>query len=167
MIQVEIVWEGESHRFSLDDGEHTVGRSSENGVQLPMARVSKKHAAIRVAGEAISVRDLGSRNGTELNGKPIGTSWVEVPPGALVSFAGALMRRSGPATTASHRLLGDHQVAPSLRYNIRQGYSQAAQHRLMDRSQQLFELLAMSDDVVAIGPPRASLSPTAFPPSAW
>jgi sigma-B regulation protein RsbU (phosphoserine phosphatase) len=150
MVNVEIVWEGESHRFSLADGDHSVGRSSENEVQLPMARVSKKHAEIRINGERISVRDLGSRNGTEINGKPIGDAWVEVQPGALVSFAGALMRRASPATTASHRLLGDHQVAASLRYNISQGYSEAAQHRLMDRSQQLFELLASSDDVVAI-----------------
>lgn len=150
MINIEIVWEGENHRFSLADGEHTVGRSSENEVQVTMARVSKKHAAIRVKGEDISVRDLGSRNGTELNGKPLGEAWVDVPPGALVSFAGALMRRSSPVTTASHRLLGDHQVAPSLRYNISQGYSVAAQNRLMDRSSQLFELLASSEDAIAI-----------------
>jgi len=149
-VNVEIVWEGETHRFTLEDGEHTVGRSSENAVQLPMARVSKRHAAIRIDGERMHVRDLGSRNGTEINGKPIGESWVEVQPGALVSFAGALMRRASPATTAAHRLLGDHQVATSLRYNMSQGYSEAAQHRLMDRSQQLFELLASSDDVVEI-----------------
>lgn len=149
-MNVEIVWEGENHRFTLEDGEHTVGRSSENDVQVPMARVSKKHAAIRIDGERIFVKDLGSRNGTEINGQPVGEAWLEVQPGALVSFAGALMRRSSPATTASHRLLGDHQVATSLRYNISQGYSEAAQHRLMDRSQQLFELLASSDDVGAI-----------------
>ena len=150
MINLEIVWEGESHKFSLEDGEHTVGRSSENGVQIAMARVSKKHAALRIDGDDISVRDLGSRNGTELNGKPVGDAWVAVPTGALVSFAGALMRRATPVTTAAHRLLGEHQVATSLRYNMSQGYSEAAQHRLMDRSSQLFELLASSDDAVAI-----------------
>jgi sigma-B regulation protein RsbU (phosphoserine phosphatase) len=150
MTNLEIVWEGEDHKFSLEDGEYTVGRSSENGVQVPMARVSKRHAMLRIEGEKISVKDLGSRNGTELNGKPLGDEWVEVPPGALVSFAGALMRRASPTSTAAHRLLNDNQVATSLRYNISQGYSQAAQHRLMDRSQQLFELLASSDDVVAI-----------------
>jgi phosphoserine phosphatase RsbU/P len=150
MLNLEVVWEGDSHKFSLEDGEHTVGRSSENAVQVAMARVSKKHAALRVDGERLWVRDLGSRNGTELNGKPIGDAWVEVPPGALVSFAGALTRRAGPTSTATHRLLGDHQVATSLRYNIGQGYSEAAQHRLMDRSSQLFELLASSEDAVAI-----------------
>ncbi|HEU4928271.1 MAG TPA: FHA domain-containing protein, partial [Candidatus Krumholzibacteria bacterium] len=64
MQNLEITWEGEAHRFALDDGEHTVGRSSENAVQVAMARVSKRHAMIRVDGERLLVRDLGSRNGT-------------------------------------------------------------------------------------------------------
>jgi serine phosphatase RsbU (regulator of sigma subunit) len=150
MIPLEIVWEGESHKFNLEDGEHSVGRSSENDVQIAMARVSKVHAGIKVDGERIFVRDQGSRNGTELNGKPVGEAWIEVPMGSLVSFAGALMRRGSPATTAAHRLLGDHQVSASLRYNMSQGYSNAARSRLMDRSSELFELLASSDDQKAI-----------------
>jgi len=150
MIHVEIVWDGDSHKFALDEGQHSVGRSSENEVQVAMARVSKRHAEIRVEAERMFVRDLGSRNGTELNGKPVDEAWVEVPAGSMVSFAGALMRRASPATTAAHRLLGDHQVSASLRYNISQGYSQAAQHRLMDRSSELFELLASSEDARAI-----------------
>ncbi len=156
MLNVEIVLDGGTNKFSLEDGEHTVGRSRENPIQLPSVRVSKKHAAIRVDGERMFVRDLGSRNGTELNGKPLGGDWVEVPPGSLVSFAGALMRRATPAAgplasvTGAHHLLGDHQVATSLRYNISQGYSPVAQHRLMGRIQQLFELLASSDDAGAI-----------------
>ena len=150
MLNLEITWEGEAHRFALNDGEHTVGRSSENAVQVAMARVSKRHAAIRVDGDGLFVRDLGSRNGTEINGTPVGESWAEVPSGGIVSFAGALMRRATPVSTAAHKLLGDHQVAPSLRYNMSQGISRDAQSRLMDRSSQLFELLASSDDAMAI-----------------
>lgn len=149
MIPIEIVWEGENHKFTLQEGEQTVGRSSENDVQVAMARVSKRHASIKVDGEKIFVRDLGSRNGTELNGKPVGESWIEVPAGSLVSFAGALMRRSS-VTSSAQRLLDDHQVSASLRYNISQGYSNAARSRLMDRSSELFELLASSDDQKAI-----------------
>ena len=150
MINLEITWEGEAHRFALEDGEHAVGRSSENPVQVAMARVSKRHALIRVDGDNLLVRDLGSRNGTELNGKPVGESWTEVPPGAMVSFAGALMRRASHVSTAAHQLLGDHQVSPSLRYNLSQGFSRDAQSRLMNRSSQLFELLSSSDDATAI-----------------
>ena len=150
MIPLEIVWEGETHKFHLEDGEHSVGRSSDNDVQVAMARVSKVHAGLKIDGERIFVRDMKSRNGTELNGKPVGDAWVEVPMGSLVSFAGALMRRGSPATTAAHRLLGDHQVSASLRYNMSQGYSNAARSRLMDRSSELFELLASSEDQNAI-----------------
>ncbi len=150
MLNLEITWEGEAHRFALENGEHAVGRSSENAVQVAMARVSKKHALIRVDGERIFVRDLGSRNGTEINGAPVRDQWTEVVPGALVSFAGALMRRATPVSTAAHQLLDDHQVSPSLRYNMSQGFSRDAQSRLMDRSSQLFELLASSDDAMAI-----------------
>ncbi len=150
MLNLEITWEGEAHRFALNDGEHTVGRSSENAVQVAMARVSKRHAAIRVDGDSLFVRDLGSRNGTEINGTPVGESWAEVPSGGIVSFAGALMRRATPVSTAAHKLLSDHQVSPALRYNMSQGFSRDAQSRLMDRSSQLFELLASSDDAMAI-----------------
>lgn len=149
-MNLEITWEGEAHRFTLDNGEHAVGRSSENAVQVAMARVSKRHALIKVDGENLFVKDLGSRNGTELNGKPVDDAWMEVPPGALVSFAGALMRRASPVSTAAHQLLDDRQVSPSLRYNMSQGISRDAQSRLMDRSSQLFELLASSDDAMAI-----------------
>ena len=69
MIPLEIVWEGESHKFNLEDGQHTVGRSSENDVQVAMARVSKVHAELKIDGERIFVRDLGSSNGTFVNGK--------------------------------------------------------------------------------------------------
>ncbi|HXV13366.1 MAG TPA: FHA domain-containing protein, partial [Candidatus Krumholzibacteria bacterium] len=150
MLNLEITWEGEAHRVALDNGEHAVGRSSENTVQVAMARVSKKHALLRVDGDRLFVKDLGSRNGTEINGNPVGDQWTEVPAGSLVSFAGALMRRATPASTAAHQLLGDHQVSPSLRYNMSQGFSRDAQSRLMDRSSQLFELLASSDDAMAI-----------------
>jgi hypothetical protein len=150
MLNLEITWEGEAHRFAVEDGEHAVGRSSENAVQVAMARVSKKHAMLRVEGDRLQVKDLGSRNGTELNGSPVGNAWVEVPAGSIVSFAGALMRRASPVSTAAHKLLDDGQVSPSLRFNMSQGFSRDAQSRLMDRSSQLFELLASSDDAVAI-----------------
>ena len=90
MINLEITWEGEAHRFALDDGEHSVGRSSENAVQVAMARVSKRHALLRVDGDRLHVKDLGSRNGTELNGVAVGDAWVDVPAGSLVSFAGSV-----------------------------------------------------------------------------
>jgi pSer/pThr/pTyr-binding forkhead associated (FHA) protein len=87
MIDVEITARGESYRFQLADGEHSVGRSSDNSVSVPFTMISKKHAILRVDGSRLWVRDVGSTNGTEINGEPVGMNEIEVTPGKLVSFA--------------------------------------------------------------------------------
>ncbi|HZQ37464.1 MAG TPA: FHA domain-containing protein, partial [Dehalococcoidia bacterium] len=46
-----------------------VGRSGENGIVLVHERVSRRHAQVEWDGERYLLRDLGSRNGTFLNGR--------------------------------------------------------------------------------------------------
>jgi serine phosphatase RsbU (regulator of sigma subunit) len=150
MLEVEIGWEGKSHAFKLDDGEHTVGRSGENDIKVPAARVSKSHAVIRVQGERLFVRDLGSTNGTEINGRRGGSDETEVPAGALVSFAGALLRRA-TELPISQSFVGRGQVTTRLRHNVRDGYSAAARDRIVDMSGGLFELLASGGDDASVG----------------
>jgi hypothetical protein len=48
-----------------------IGRSGENGVVLVHERVSRRHAQVEWDGERYLLRDLGSRNGTYLNGQRI------------------------------------------------------------------------------------------------
>ena len=48
-----------------------VGRAPDLELVLPSAHVSKTHAEIYSDGEALRVRDLGSRNGTFLNRQPV------------------------------------------------------------------------------------------------
>ncbi len=53
-------------------GEVVIGRDPRCGVVLTAASVSRQHARIvRHPGGAFTVEDLGSRNGTYLNGKPL------------------------------------------------------------------------------------------------
>lgn len=149
MIHVQIVWGGETHPFSLEDGEHRVGRSSDNAVHVPAPRVSKSHAMLRVDGDGLWVRDLGSTNGTEVNGKRVtaGTE-IEVPPGTLVSFAGAMMRRAGGDDPAAGlgpdamnlTMTGSAQAI--LSFNSQQGFSDAGRDRVLRLISGLFELLA-------------------------
>ena len=55
----------------LDDGVNTFGRSSECEHIIEVDGVSKKHMEIRVNGDNCFLEDLGSSNGTFVNGKLI------------------------------------------------------------------------------------------------
>ncbi|HXK09358.1 MAG TPA: FHA domain-containing protein [Vicinamibacteria bacterium] len=58
-------------RVQLGDGENLIGRHPASIVPIDSPRVSRHHAAIRVAGEEATLVDLGSRNGTFVGGQRI------------------------------------------------------------------------------------------------
>ncbi len=58
-------------RFDLGPDDVIIGRSSESDLCLPNVSVSRRHARLRVKRGGVSVEDLGSNNGTELNGEEI------------------------------------------------------------------------------------------------
>jgi signal transduction histidine kinase len=57
-------------RFALDDGL-LIGRGAECGISLPDVKMSRRHARILVKRAKVLIEDLGSNNGTELNGKRV------------------------------------------------------------------------------------------------
>jgi pSer/pThr/pTyr-binding forkhead associated (FHA) protein len=66
-------------------GTLTVGRTTASNIQLDSVRISKMHARIERTADRLVVTDLGSANGTYVNGEPIVTSALET--GDVVSFA--------------------------------------------------------------------------------
>ena len=54
--------------FKLPGGEATIGRGKRSEIELFDEGVSRAHARILSAGDAVWVEDLGSRNGTFVNG---------------------------------------------------------------------------------------------------
>lgn len=57
--------------FLLKDGENILGRDSACEIHFPVEGVSKKHFSITIADSVIYLTDMGSANGTFLNGKII------------------------------------------------------------------------------------------------
>ena len=55
----------------LSEGEAEVGSADGSAVRLPFAGVSRRHARITIEGAALTVEDLGSKNGTFINDRPI------------------------------------------------------------------------------------------------
>lgn len=75
---VDLGVERELVTLTLNGTEHeltqrsvVLGRSKEADVQVPDANVSRRHAEIRQEGATYWLVDLGSTNGTELNGKRV------------------------------------------------------------------------------------------------
>src|SRR5579862_6407424 len=55
-------------RYKLGEGEYVIGRRSDCQIFVPDMRVSRQHARLWRNGEAWSLEDLGSNNGTYING---------------------------------------------------------------------------------------------------
>jgi pSer/pThr/pTyr-binding forkhead associated (FHA) protein len=54
--------------YSLDKPVIRIGRTDEAEIRLPNAEVSREHARVFQVGQDYFVEDLGSRNGTRVNG---------------------------------------------------------------------------------------------------
>ncbi|MGB0454417.1 MAG: FHA domain-containing protein [Bacteriovoracaceae bacterium] len=55
--------------FELQNGENVLGRDGGADIQIPIQGVSKKHFSITVTDDVAYIKDLGSSNGTFVNGK--------------------------------------------------------------------------------------------------
>ncbi len=61
----------EDRVFALPEGETVIGRDPDVGVAIPSLHISRRHARVVVAGNRAVLHDLGSKNGTEVNGRRI------------------------------------------------------------------------------------------------
>jgi len=75
----------EQHAFEIRPGVTIIGRSSASDVRLQSPRVSRSHVECYREGNTIRIRDLGSSNGTYVNGRKI-TEPVTLQDGDRVSI---------------------------------------------------------------------------------
>lgn len=61
--------------FPLVDGENIVGRDPRCAVWLDVSGVSRRHARISVTGDAVTLEDLGSSNGTFVRSRKLGSPY--------------------------------------------------------------------------------------------
>ena len=64
---------GMQETFSLREGTMTIGRESDNDIQLMSEFVSRRHVRINNMPNVCEVEDLDSANGTRVNGERIST----------------------------------------------------------------------------------------------
>jgi phosphoserine phosphatase RsbU/P len=82
-------------RFPLTKGQHVVGRAVECDLVLGHASVSRRHAVLSCADGKVQLEDLGSHNGTRVNGLAV-TASIPLEVGDEVSFADVILYYGEP-----------------------------------------------------------------------
>lgn len=83
---------GKGSVFRLHDGTNTIGRDIGNRIRLLDPRVSRCHCKIRKVGRSLFVIDLGTRNGTHVNGELITEREREIGVGDRIVVGATVLR---------------------------------------------------------------------------
>lgn len=62
--------------FRLVQGENTLGRSADCEIQVDHPTISRRHATLTVRSSDVTLRDLGSSNGSKADGEPVAAPTV-------------------------------------------------------------------------------------------
>ena len=65
--------DGSGRTYDLTHGTHVIGRGQDSAFRLPDTGVSRRHLEISWDGQTATLSDLGSTNGTTVNGNPVQT----------------------------------------------------------------------------------------------
>ncbi|MBC8508099.1 MAG: FHA domain-containing protein [Anaerolineales bacterium] len=108
MTEARITWqfpEGQQHELTLNKELTIIGRGRDCDIVLLDERVSRQHTEIHFDGDAYLVSDLGSFNGTMINGELIGDTrplengaQLQIGP-VLLRFAWAAVPEEEPGST--------------------------------------------------------------------
>ena len=118
--------------FSLEGDQLVIGRDSSSGVAINDAEISRKHARLNFQGGKYVIEDLGSTNGTFVNGQRL-VSPVVLKSGDVVSLGEQIVlmyealsgdpgetvisARKVPCTPGTERLLRCRLLGPQQYYS--------------------------------------------------
>lgn len=100
----ELKGKGKTHiNFSLKDKKYVIiGRGSSCDLRLESGKLSRKHCIIKIEQDRITIEDLGSKNGTKINGKHI-KQVTEMHVGDELAFSDAFaFELKGKASADKH-----------------------------------------------------------------
>src|SRR6185503_14685517 len=117
-LRFQAVVNGEPRMWPLEGERLGIGRSSRNTIQIAHATVSKDHAEVLHQSDGWWISDLGSRNGTRVNGAEV-TQPVHLKAGDLLEVGSVLLRTLGEGEEARTQWTPSPGASSSLRINAR------------------------------------------------
>jgi len=108
-----ILVQSDGREYAIPPDGLLIGRRADAGVPLDDAEVSRRHAEIRVREGTYFVADLGSSNGTLLNGQPV-EGEAPLADGDVVQVGSATLtfRRRQPPRSPAYDAASMRPVAP-------------------------------------------------------
>lgn len=97
--------------FELQKDAYTIGREAGNDIIINDAQVSRHHARLTLQGNAYVLEDLGSTNGTFVNGRRV-SGPVTLSAGDMVGLGDTVVLAVSSAIDAAVTQVGRAQVVP-------------------------------------------------------
>lgn len=106
-------------------GEVVIGRSPEVALQLADPSASRQHARLQVRGDEVWISDLGSRNGTRINGECIDAPRLLVSGDVITICQASLILHRQSAAPAEASIY----TVPQLRQRLQEEIDRSARYR--------------------------------------
>lgn len=79
-------------QMMLDEGISTIGRSMAARLQIEGTGISRLHAELNVVGSVVTLRDLGSANGSQVRDQPLGEQPLCLVDGDVVRLGSVILK---------------------------------------------------------------------------
>lgn len=94
-VQLPTLVDSTGREHILRPGDQVIGRQGDLAVED--ARLSRRHARLNLTGSVVTVADMGSTNGTQIDGRPLAVETPEtLKPGQTLSLGGVEFSLSVP-----------------------------------------------------------------------
>ncbi len=150
----QLVVQESGRRIPLERGDNRLGSGRKCSIRIEHPTVSRAHALLTAGEHSVRIEDLGSSNGTRVNGLPIGAP-VEIDAPARLEFGlvgcELLALPAGDAVAAVH--LAPSRAAPAAKDSPREAstlIAEGSSRFAIDALPDLLEFARQRSDVAAV-----------------
>jgi sigma-B regulation protein RsbU (phosphoserine phosphatase) len=145
---------GELRRWPLESGPVRIGRASANAVQVLDGTVSREHAELVSGPTGWTVCDLGTRNGTRVNGREA-TTPLPLVPGDRLEIGHVLLEVAGGEDSAHTRFTTSEHVGSALKLKVSDVLQRTATSSEGSENARVMHLLAAAGQQLVLPRPLA------------
>ncbi len=150
-LRLTATLQGETRHWPLSTSPVRIGRGSGNAIQILDATVSKEHAELLEQGGHWTIRDLGSRNGTRVNGREA-TAPLAIGSGDRLEVGQVQVVVNDSGQSVPSKFTTSENVGSSIRLNVRELLERPS-HSAEGSASRVLHLLAEAGQLLVLPRP--------------